>query len=448
MRFAALVIAIAPTLFVANVATAAPSARRIGIVHGARIVDAVNAGTSFAHVIYLNRCAPNGCTVTPGDDDSRTDRSSIPQQVSHIAAYPWGDDSWNQFVQCVKTTYAPFDVTITDQDPGTAAHFELMVGGNSTDVQVEGALGVAPFIPCGGVYDNVVTFVFAAETTNIDELCWAAAQETSHALGLDHELDAKDPMTYLSPPIHKEFQNSDAKCGEDTARECYCGGTTQNSVKFLSGLLGEATPTPPTVEITAPKNGAWVPQGFPVAAKVTSISSVSQAAMEIDGASSGTATGEPWTFNAPQLAPGPHAVTVSAINASQLSGSSEVMVYVMATCAPGCGDGTVCLGGNCVPDGSHPGGLGGACSDTSACAIGTCGKDGGGNQFCTASCDAGNVCPSGFACTATSGGAGVCWPAPETGGGGGCDASGAGGGWLAVGLVAIAFARRRRAARA
>src|SRR5256885_1349531 len=79
-----------------------------------------------------------------------------------------------------------------------------------------GAGGVAPFIPCAGeVQDNVISFVFAQETQNLDYLCWAAAQETSHVFGLDHELNAKDPMTYLSPPVKKVgFMNEASNCGE------------------------------------------------------------------------------------------------------------------------------------------------------------------------------------------------------------------------------------------
>ena len=55
-----------------------------------------------------------------------------------------------------------------------------MVGGNSSDIGVPGAGGVAPFVPCDGeLQDNVMSFVFSAETNNLDYLCWAAAQETS-----------------------------------------------------------------------------------------------------------------------------------------------------------------------------------------------------------------------------------------------------------------------------
>ena len=71
-----------------------------------------------SHTIYLNPCLPNGCTVHPGNDDSRTDSSSIPETQAVLTAYPHGSTSWNTLVQCVKDMYAPFDIQVTDVDPG------------------------------------------------------------------------------------------------------------------------------------------------------------------------------------------------------------------------------------------------------------------------------------------------------------------------------------------
>src|SRR5512135_3485443 len=87
------------------------------------------AFTQVSHLIYLNNCMPNGCTVNPGEDNALTQTSSIPQAQSHLAAWGWGQDNWNSLVTCVKNMYAPYDVQITDQDPGPGVnHFELMVG--------------------------------------------------------------------------------------------------------------------------------------------------------------------------------------------------------------------------------------------------------------------------------------------------------------------------------
>jgi len=148
-------------------------------------------------------------------------------------------------VKCAKTTFAPFDIQIVTQDPGNVPHFEVMVGGKALQLnsQLQGAGGVAPFIDCSTSSDSIISFVFSGEVNNENFLCGAIAQEASHVWGLDHELDAADPMTYLDLGSSKRFQNNDANCGEDTPRTCNCGGPTQNSVKFLNNAFGPSVLT-------------------------------------------------------------------------------------------------------------------------------------------------------------------------------------------------------------
>jgi uncharacterized protein (TIGR03382 family) len=404
---------------------------------------------SASHLIYLNPCMPNGCNVQPGFDDSRTDHSSIPQQASHLAAYPWGSTSWTNLVQCVKDMYAPFDIQITDVDPGTAAHFELMVGGRSTDIGIQGAGGVAPFIPCAGeMQDNVISFVFAAETQSPDFLCWAAAQETSHVFGLDHELNAKDPMTYLSPPVKKPgFQNEASNCGENTPRQCWCGGTTQNSAQFLLDTFGPAHLDPPSMTIAAPTEGTWVKPGFKVRAEATSQLSIKSSALAIDGTTSQSITQTPLVFDTPaSLAGGDHKITVSATDSGSRSFSADVNVHVVASCASGgaCANDFKCLGGYCLPSASVPGGLGATCADGAGCITGTCGTDGN-EHLCTAPCDPGMTCPDGFQCLQAATGSGVCWPGAASNGGCTTTSNGTSPLLLFAGLgVLLAIVRRRR----
>ena len=211
------------------------------------------------NLLYLNRCA-NGCKVDPsGYDDDRQSppKSTIPQQPSILPAWPWGDDAWHQLVQCVGTTYAPFDLLITEDDPGGVPHFEVMLGGRSTDVQVDSAGGIAPGIGCDAPMQNALSFVFAAETSDVSALCWAAAQETGHLFGLDHELDAMDPMTYLGPSQKAGFQDVNADCGESTPRACTCGGRTQNSYAHLMHALGAAKPLPEYSDLGTPCTGTF-----------------------------------------------------------------------------------------------------------------------------------------------------------------------------------------------
>src|SRR4051812_6381401 len=58
--------------------------------------DNVSNAAGVSNVIYLNNCKPNGCPVTPGGDNSLTNRSSIPNQASTVAAFAYSDAVWNQ----------------------------------------------------------------------------------------------------------------------------------------------------------------------------------------------------------------------------------------------------------------------------------------------------------------------------------------------------------------
>jgi uncharacterized protein (TIGR03382 family) len=411
---------------------------------------APRAFTTVSRVIYLNPCLPNGCTVTPGADDSRTDKSSIPSQQALLTAWPHGQAAWNNLVQCVRDMYAPFNVEVTDVDPGTADHFEVMMAGNANVLGVPGAGGVAPFIPCDGqLEDNVISFVFAADINNQDFLCWAAAQESAHVFGLDHELNAKDPMTYLTPPIKKEgFQNTASPCGEDEGqpRECWCGGTKQNSYQYLMDTFGPRNLEPATLTITQPADGAWVKPGFNVRFEVMSQLSVTTASLQVDGTTTQSiAQGDPHVFStATNLAGGDHTISVLAKDSANRDVSGEITVHVTDRCdaASPCGKDFHCLGGYCLPGAGVPGGLGATCTDNAQCITGSCGSDGT-EQLCTGACDDGMKCPDGFTCFAASSGAGVCWPAPEDDGG--CSSSGGNSPLLALlGLGALVMISRRR----
>ena len=408
------------------------------------------AFTSVSHTIYLNPCLPNGCTIYPGNDDSRTNRSSIPSQQALMKPWPHGQENWNNLVQCVRDLYAPFDIQVTDVDPGNANHFEVMMAGNAAAIDMEGAGGVAPFIPCGALEDNVISFVFADDINNLDFLCWAAAQESSHVFGLDHELNAKDPMTYLTPPIKKPgFQNMDSLCGEELGqpRECWCGGTKQNSWQYLMDTFGPSNLEPATMAITEPVDGQWVKPGFNVRFSVMSQLSVTQANLQIDGTTTQSIEqGDPYVFNTSNtLAGGEHTVSVLAKDSAGRDISAQVTVNVTHRCdgATACASGTHCLGGYCLPGAAVAGGLGAACQGPDDCITDTCASDGT-DMKCTGACDAGAVCPDGFSCLETAPGSGVCWPSGG-GDGGGCAASHDGSPWLALfGLGALVLLVRRR----
>lgn len=188
-------------------------------------------------VIYLNRCAAS-CTLSPGTDDSRADRSSLLKSTVTVPAFDKGDQAWREVVDCVARLYAPYNIRVTDQDPGAAEHHEAIVAGDpgAAGFPVDFG-GIAPFA-CAEIR-NAITYSFANVWPSALDVCETVAQESAHAFGLDHVLLCTDPMTYLPACGPRRFQDVDALCGETEAHACACGGgATQNSHKTLLDVFG------------------------------------------------------------------------------------------------------------------------------------------------------------------------------------------------------------------
>src|SRR5262245_16074228 len=124
-------------------------------VEPSRVLPAVNS-----NVIFLNRCAA-GCTVRPGNPDSIADTWMI-NATSVIQPFAHGTTAWDQVVSCVRSVFSPFNVQITDIDPGTAPHFEIMVAGSPQNIGLPSNVGgIAPF-DCGSSFiPNALVFAFA-----------------------------------------------------------------------------------------------------------------------------------------------------------------------------------------------------------------------------------------------------------------------------------------------
>lgn len=187
-------------------------------------------------LLFLNRCK-GGCVLSPGPEDAINNTSTIVGSTSTLAEFPFGDELWNEVLECVRAQYFPFNINVTDIDPGELPHFESIVAGDAADVGATGAAGIAPF-SCG-VFGNSINFSFA-ETIGADaqQLCEVIAQESGHVMGMEHAFLCEDPMTYLTGCGAKSFQDIDAPCGEFSEAPCECGNETQNSVQHLLGIFG------------------------------------------------------------------------------------------------------------------------------------------------------------------------------------------------------------------
>lgn len=285
---------------------------------------AVTAGTAGAapRVIYLNR---DTTTVEPG---ALSDSASFPP-VSNLIDHPistpgWSvpDAAWSATLACVQRTWARFDVAITDVDPGPETpHVEVLVGGAPSDAGVATTFtGIAPMRDDCGVVDAPVVFVFPAALGDDPTLtCGIIAQEVAHTFGVDHELLAGDPMSYLPYTGERAFRDELASCGETEARQCgptRACGEKQSSVQLLAQRVGLANgDTLGTVAITAPADKAVVPAAFRVAATATPAahSQVTGAHLYIDGEIVDSAVGPgPFAFDTPNLPNGAHEIDIVA----------------------------------------------------------------------------------------------------------------------------------------
>lgn len=400
--------------------------------------------------VYLNRCY-SGCEVHQASiDDSRTFASSIAQGTRLIPEFSQGDMVWSEMVQCVKETFAPFNIEITDiQPPSTESYFMNIVGGSGRNLREDlaNAGGVAPF-DCGEI-PNAITYTFDVYGPKPLDLCWTASQEIAHAFGLDHEFLAKDPMTYIDGNLPKRFRDIDSDCGTLSVEGCACGSLKQNSYRRIVALFGPGLPTAPDVMIRYPTTGTKTQPGFTAVARALDDVRVEKVELYIDGVlvtTQMTPIGDDFDLVTPrEISQGPHTMEVKAIDVQGTPNSVTLSFDQGPPCTAdkGCDGTNVCVEGICIAGPEEPGGLGAICTADTECLSHRCVDAGEEYKHCVEECTIGNAesCPDDFVC-ADAGATGVCWPDPNAG----CCETGTGpSGPLLLGLgVALLVFRRRR----
>ena len=345
-----------------------------------------------SHIIYLNRCVANATFTPSATNDSRANQSTVIDDMYTLPAYAFGDESWGQVVAHTAELLTPFDVNVTDIDPGDQSHFEVVVCGHPNDAgHPSFALGVAPF-DCA-VIDNAIAFAFperiGPDPSRIAEI---VVQEAAHTWGVDHEIKCDDVMSYAPACAARAFQDEAAPCGEDIERPCWCGGTTQNSYRKVMETFGPGSPTPPLVAIASPANGSEVEPGFEVHVEASDNVAIDRVELFIGEILVGVILKPPYRFTAPaDLATGPADVRAVAYDDEGTDSIRAISVNVS-------------LG---VGSGSN----GAECEQDRDCASGTCRFDGV-DHVCVDSCDHATECPSGFDCVAQAE-AGVCLPSAD-----------------------------------
>lgn len=420
--YAALLLALtAPTTVGAEKVRVLPNGKKVVF---SRDQAPVAADESVSNIIYLNRCVGN-CTVYPGArNDARSNSTTIIQTMATITEFNHGDQVWDAVVECVKELYAPYNVVITDVDPGPETlHSEAIVAGWGDEIGRPDVGGIAPGGASCSPINNAITFTFAnGFGANAFSICSVIGQETAHAFGLDHVFHCGSPMTYLGASCGRQwFRNVGLPCGEWQERACECTGQEQNDHVVLRSVFGDGTaPPPPTATLNTPADGTEVQPGFFISIDATDPRQVFEVDFYVNGWKYVTLPGHeyrdrgrPYTFATPMDLPqGVQNVEVRVRNDL----GSESVVTSRVTMGPPCASEAACLQGQTCNEGactwpSPDKAMGDTCEINQECTTELCASNGS-ETLCTETCFTGinDFCPDGFACVATNANQGVCWP--------------------------------------
>ncbi len=409
---------------------------------GTRLVPEVgvtHAEGDVSRILFMNRC-PGGCVVQPGPNSARANTSAIIGDTIQLSEFQYGDAAWQQVVACVKELYRPYDVEVTDVDPGgDVPHHEAIVAGTNLEAGFgDGILGVSP-AECSPTNNNI-SFTFSnAAGNNPLYICSVVGQESAHSYGLEHSLNCADPMTYLPSCGRQFFRTGIVPCGEYAERDCVCGGTGQDVHGWLLSVMGpNPTPMPgPELSIIFPAEGATVENGFATHAEAGDLRGVGRVEYWLNGTKyderegNGGSNSSNYSFTAPGNLP--DSIIDIEIKAYDDIGNESVDTITVTkggpcTSADTCNAGQLCEEGRCVTP-PPTGAVGDVCERGTECVSGMCVQVGD-EKRCSEDCyPLDPRCESGFECLAIDNNNGVCWPAADDGGGDcGCEVGSSGSG--------------------
>ena len=98
------------------------------------------------------------------------------------------------------------------QTPGNVPHMEAVFGGSPQNIGMQARASAAcrRSPTTAAIIENSIVFTFTSVfPDNPQTVCEVMAQEVAHSYGLDHEMLASDPMTYLQLQRQAHVQGPD-----------------------------------------------------------------------------------------------------------------------------------------------------------------------------------------------------------------------------------------------
>jgi hypothetical protein len=163
---------------------------------------------------------------------------------------------WRTARTCVTTELAPYDITVTDVDPGDVDHLEIVVTDQAAEIGLSATNGVSPF-SCPGLGPREIGFAFWAPfgKSGQREFCETLLWIVAVSAGLTDSADCHDIMwprrsddELAGACGDKHFTEELIGCVEPAdlaSRTCVCTGESlQSSHAGMIAHYGASTCAP------------------------------------------------------------------------------------------------------------------------------------------------------------------------------------------------------------
>jgi len=189
-------------------------------------------------IVFINTSPTQ---FTPGelaDIDSVTNVTGIIDKTASTTGL-LATGIWPDAVTCLREMLTPYNVVVVEDDPGDVEHIEIAVSNAPADIGLDFATAgiTSATEDCTGLRRGVA-FAFDVYPSSMEATCHNLGWLLGHTVGIDSLHHCPDVTTFLDGCGAKSFTDRESECGEYEARECLCGGTTQNSHQKMLDFYG------------------------------------------------------------------------------------------------------------------------------------------------------------------------------------------------------------------